>query len=126
MNKNIQAIKKSKLSPLIIMLITIFVISIFGIKLSKISAQENISSLSSDLRVVGFTNIGNSLIINGNVGINHIPTTQYKLTITGNANFTEVVYADTPGDNQIYALATVEYLKYKLGEYVGIMPGENW
>ena len=78
MNKNIQAIKKSKLSPLIIILITIFVISIFGIKLSKISAQENISSLSSDLRVVGFTNIGNSLIINGNVGINHIPTTQYK------------------------------------------------
>lgn len=123
MNKYFKQIKNLKLDSLAIILLTIFAISILGFQMSKTSAQT-FSSLSNDLNVARYTDIRNNLIVNGRVGVG-APTTQFKLDVTGDGRFTEVVYANTPGDSQTYALATVAYLKSKIEQYVGPLPA-NW
>lgn len=123
MKKYFQTIGNLKLGSLAIILITIFVVSIFGFQVSKISAQRN-SSLGRDL------SIEENLVIRGdlnaiyNLGADQVP--QYTLDVYGEGNFSGTVDTNTPGESQGDALATVNYIKRRLGEHVGIMPGVDW
>ena len=123
MKKYFQTIKDLELDSLAIIFITIFVISIFGFHISKTSAQTS-SSLSRNFNAVGSVKIQRNLTINSNLGIDQVP--QYVLDVYGSAHFSGTVDTNTPGEGQANALATVNYIRRKIGDYVGVMPGVDW
>ncbi len=114
---------KIKISPLALILVVIFVISLFGFQVSKINAQ---SSLGDVLWVRGGATINGDLIVNWRVGVGYLPN--YELDIvSGGAKFSDIVFADSPGKSQTQAVGTVSYITAELRQLKqSVMPGEDW
>ena len=104
--------KEFRLPSFLLIFLAIFTISIFGLQVSKIFAQDN-SILGSSLRVKSGATITGPLKVSGGVGVGtNAPGS--GLTVNGASNFTGYVSVDTPGGSQSGAIANVDYIDGKI------------
>lgn len=112
MKKVFKKIRSIKLPSSLLIFLAIFVVSIFGLQVSKMYAQTT-SFLSSSLGVQGDTTIGGSLTVNGGMGVGS-GAPGSGLIVHGGGNFSGMVYGTTPMENQPGYLATVSYVQSKV------------
>lgn len=110
MKKVFKKIRSIKLPSSLLIFLAIFVVSIFGLQVSKMYAQ---SYLSSSLNVVGSADISGPLTVNGGMGVGS-GAPGSGLIVHGGGNFSGMVYGTTPMENQPGYLATVSYVQSKV------------
>lgn len=112
MKKVFKKIRSIKLPSSLLIFLAIFVVSIFGLQVSKMYAQTT-SFLSSSLGVQEGANIGGPLTVSGGVGVG--TGAPYRgLSVDGRGNFSGTVHGTTPVTSQRDALATVSYVESKI------------
>lgn len=107
--------KEFRLPSFLLIFLAIFTISIFGLQVSKIFAQDN-SILGGSLRVKSGATIAGPLEVSGGVGLGGASAPSSGLTVNGASNFTGYVSVDTPGGSQSGAIANVDYINGKIAD----------
>lgn len=118
MKKVFKKIRSKELPTSLLIFLAIFVVSIFGLQVSKMYAQ---SYLSSSLNVVGSASISGPLSVSGGVGVG--TGAPYRgLSVDGRGNFSGTVHGATPVTSQRDALATVSYVESKISSIPSCPP----
>ena len=109
-----KVLKNLKVPSSLLIFLAIFAISIFGLQISKIYAQN--SKLSNTLFIKDLAILNDNLTVSGSLGVGKAANSTYSLDVNSPANFNSRVLGVTPGSSQTNALATVAYINSKIAQ----------
>ena len=111
-----KVLKNLKVPSSLLIFLAIFAISIFGLQISKIYAQN--SKLSNTLFIKDLAILNDNLTVSGSLGVGKAANSTYSLDVNGPANFNSLAYLERQILDNPNALVRVGYVNDAIDFYI--------